>query len=442
MAYIQIKSSNPKFSYIIKKNPQSSMALKSVRLGTGAGYFSKEDESTYNIFFQDSSTEISYPEYKDQNFEYINTTRYSSSLFVLNVLYDFLRDTIRTLQENDVSDVYENSVICNMIPMQGAKMLSAFIRHFPDYEIVLKNVAGKHYQATFKTKKSLFCLLNLVSLFMVFNAIRNKQEYISVDENVVEKYLKAAQILDAPYFIKYNFKVFILRSPSLFEKYKGILESSATQKLNFLFGDTNKMRLDFAKKYLLPKTSRQKGIVDIGCGEGYYLFNLSKKMEYESYHAIDINEEVLYTLSRKANFRKMENVFTYNSFDLFLEKYNTDVPLNFICMEVIEHMSQEEAAELISKCIRHPRFNSIVLTTPNKEFNSLYFDDDDDTFRHVDHKFEFTEEEFREWVLKLNFNLVFPDNPKDICNIGHDIFEVGDIVDGKPVSWGLWVYKK
>jgi len=439
MAYIQVKSSNPKFSYIIKKNPQSGMALKSIRLGTGAGYFSKDDESTYNIFFHDSPTEISYPEYKDQSFEYINTTRYSSSLFVLNAIYDFLRDTVKSLQEDDISDVYENTVICNMIPMQGAKMLSAFVRHFPDYEIVLENVTGKHYRATFKTKKSLFCLLNLVSLFMVFNAIRNKQEYIAIDENVAEKYLKAAQILDAPYFIKYNFKVFILRSPVLFDKYKHILEYSPTQKLNFLFGDTNKMRLDFAKTHLLPRASRQKGVVDIGCGEGYYLFNLSKKMEYESYHAIDIDEEVLHTVSRKAKFRKMDNVATYKSFDSFLESYDKDVPLNFICMEVIEHMSKDEATELICKCVRHPQFKSIVLTTPNKDFNSLYFDDEDkdDNLRHMDHKFEFTKEEFKEWVLTLVFSLVYPKDPKDICDIKYDIFDVGDIVDEKPVSLGL-----
>ena len=40
----------------------------------------------------------------------------------------------------------------------------------------------------------------------------------------------------------------------------------------------------------------------------------------------------------------------------------------------------------------------VVLTTPNREYNSIYGFIDEDDLRHGDHRFEWTRAEFRNWA--------------------------------------------
>ena len=82
MAFLQLRSTNPNFSFLLKKNPASSMIAKELRKGVLFGYYSDAGQ-TFNAYFRDAFNEISYPEYKDQEFEYVNSTRYSSAQFVL-----------------------------------------------------------------------------------------------------------------------------------------------------------------------------------------------------------------------------------------------------------------------------------------------------------------------------------------------------------------------
>ena len=73
MAFLQLKSTNPDLSCMIRKNPATGLLARDLRRGTLFGYCSVNDPQTYNIFFRDAFNEISYPEYKDQEFEYIKS---------------------------------------------------------------------------------------------------------------------------------------------------------------------------------------------------------------------------------------------------------------------------------------------------------------------------------------------------------------------------------
>lgn len=58
MAIVQLRSTNPQLSFIIRKNPQSGMQLRPVRQGIAYGWYS--DEATYNVYFKDADNEVSY----------------------------------------------------------------------------------------------------------------------------------------------------------------------------------------------------------------------------------------------------------------------------------------------------------------------------------------------------------------------------------------------
>jgi hypothetical protein len=43
----------------------------------------------------------------------------------------------------------------------------------------------------------------------------------------------------------------------------------------------------------------------------------------------------------------------------------------------------------------------VILTTPNREYNTKYENIKDDALRHSDHRFEWTREEFHAWAERI-----------------------------------------
>lgn len=92
------------------------------------------------------------------------------------------------------------------------------------------------------------------------------------------------------------------------------------------------------------------------------------------------NHSLNEVLLNKDNFKDYESIFK-----------NSKV----ILTEVVEHITLQEATDLVN-CILNSGVKQLVITTPNKQFNSNYFIEG---FRHDDHQFEMS---FNEWVTFVN----------------------------------------
>lgn len=438
MAFLQVKSTNPQFSYLIKKNPASGLVAKDLRKGTLFGYYSDESGQTYNVYFRDAFNDISYPEFKDQEFEYVNATRYSSAQFVLNALAELLRDAFKKRDlEKDPDDQYENSIMLNMIRADNTRTIKAFLQHFMETsDFSVEEVTYKYNRITITTKKSLYYLLNLTNLFAVFTVIRNKSEYLYVEETTVEKYFTALAAIDPPYFIRYHFKIELLRSLKLFNQYKPLLETSSRYPLTIYRGDTLEMRQTAVEKEL----SFSNHIVDVGCGEGRYVFAFAQRLlKGKQYYAVDVNEECRNAVARKVRLRELTNICVLDSLETVLAKVSSNEKIDFILGEVIEHMSLDEAEKLITRCLSLSYMNSVIVTTPNADFNKFYFDDSEKMLRHPDHQFEFTKHDFQEWIRKIWQSLIpfviLPNN-YTVDSLDVKFMDIGDVVDGIPVTLG------
>lgn len=414
MAFLQLKSTNPQLSYIIKKNPESGVVAKGVRKGIAFGYFS-EGSSVYNVYFQDGANEISYPEYKDQEFEYVNATRYSSTNFIINVISDFLRDPLKKLDEQD-TEGFKHTITVNLLRFEAMRMVRAFEHHFSnECEITLTEITNRYYRVTFTTEKSIHYLLNLVNLFCCFITLNNEHEYIEMNDGTIERYFLSLAVIDSPYFIRYAFKADLLRSERWFRQWKTLLEKSDRySKIELDFGSTVQMRLAFVRKHL----SFTNGIVDVGCGEGTYL-SFASKIGSKCYYAIDIDEGCRQAVKRRAKNKNLTNVQVLDALNLDVMDLEMS---DFLLCEVLEHMPIEEAEKTLRLCLLNPKCNSVIITTPNKDFNFHYFEGEHNV-RRSDHFFEFTEAEFGEWLKKFEAKET-------------QVFQVGDIVEGKPVSLG------
>jgi 3' terminal RNA ribose 2'-O-methyltransferase Hen1 len=69
-----------------------------------------------------------------------------------------------------------------------------------------------------------------------------------------------------------------------------------------------------------------------------------------------------------------------------------------VLMEVIEHVDAARLPALERAVFGHARPGSVLVTTPNAEYNVRYDFLPGDQMRHRDHRFEWTRAEFAAWA--------------------------------------------
>jgi SAM-dependent methyltransferase len=247
-------------------------------------------------------------------------------------------------------------------------------------------------------------------------------ENLYITDDIVEKYLKMLSVIDAPYFIRYLFKSKIIQSFNQFQKFVSYLNDSKTNKIDMSFGDSHIMRINYIKEQIDFKNN----IIDIGCGEGRYIGALARQLNKndKKYLACDIDEEILVKTKKKFDLKQMDNIEYYNSVHEVIFGLQDGEKYDCIITEVIEHMEMNEAKDLLQIILNEDKIKKIIVTTPNKDFNQFYFDDDDKNFRHEDHKFELTRNEF------FNFIDLIIDKEK----IDVEFYGIGDEVDGNQIT--------
>ncbi|MCL2186405.1 MAG: 3' terminal RNA ribose 2'-O-methyltransferase Hen1 [Treponema sp.] len=153
------------------------------------------------------------------------------------------------------------------------------------------------------------------------------------------------------------------------------------------------------------KNCNARSVIDIGCGEGNLLRFLVREKQFENIAGADVSFLALERAAEKLKLSETEylkekvNLFqsslTYK--DARFKGYDA------VCIiEVIEHLdlSRLNAFERVLFEFTKPRF--IILTTPNREYNVKYEYISEGKFRHNDHRFEWTREEFRSWAEKVS----------------------------------------
>jgi 3' terminal RNA ribose 2'-O-methyltransferase Hen1 len=149
------------------------------------------------------------------------------------------------------------------------------------------------------------------------------------------------------------------------------------------------------------KSNGAKSILDLGCGEGRLLRLLLKESQFEhivgmdvSYTALERAKDRLHvdemSPRQKARIDLLHGSLMYR--DTRLEGFDVAA-----VVEVIEHLdaARLQAFErILFECIRP---QTIVLTTPNIEYNVRFENLAADALRHHDHRFEWTRQEFQDW---------------------------------------------
>ena len=164
----------------------------------------------------------------------------------------------------------------------------------------------------------------------------------------------------------------------------------------------NTIRLETVKKTVLD--SGAESVIDFGCGEGRLEQIILREPQIKKITAVDVSVDVLEIASRKLRYEKLEPelkdklTLTQGSVTYKDERFKG---YDCACLvEVIEHIDKPKLpdAEKAVFGVYHPK--TVVVTTPNKDYNTVYGIPDEE-LRHKDHRFEWTREEFKKWTEEI-----------------------------------------
>ena len=153
------------------------------------------------------------------------------------------------------------------------------------------------------------------------------------------------------------------------------------------------------------RSAGAKRVLDLGCGEGRLLRELLKDKTFSEIVGLDVSHRVLEIAAKrlhldnlptmqKGRIRLLHGSLTYR--DARLSGYDAAT-----VVEVIEHQDAPRLAafERVVFEFAHPQ--TVVVTTPNVEYNVKFETLPAGKLRHKDHRFEWTRTEFQSWATSM-----------------------------------------
>jgi 3' terminal RNA ribose 2'-O-methyltransferase Hen1 len=185
------------------------------------------------------------------------------------------------------------------------------------------------------------------------------------------------------------------------------------------------------------KANGAQRVLDLGCGEGRLLRLLLEDKSFREIVGVDVSYRTLekardrLRLDRlpprqQERIKLLQGSLTYR--DSRLSGYDAAA-----VVEVIEHLDPPRLSAFERVLFEYARPETVVLTTPNVEYNVKWETLPAGKFRHRDHRFEWTRAEFQGWAgqvaEKFGYSVRFlPVGPEDP-------------VLGSPTQMGLFVRK-
>jgi 3' terminal RNA ribose 2'-O-methyltransferase Hen1 len=146
-------------------------------------------------------------------------------------------------------------------------------------------------------------------------------------------------------------------------------------------------------------------VLDLGCGEGKLLQELLSDRQFERIIGMDVSVQALQRAVRRLGYDRLppkqkERIELIHGSLIYRDKRLSGFDAAAV-VEVIEHLDPPRLSALERVLFEFSRPKTLVLTTPNREYNVKWKTLPAGKFRHPDHRFEWTRQEFQSWGLRI-----------------------------------------
>lgn len=145
-----------------------------------------------------------------------------------------------------------------------------------------------------------------------------------------------------------------------------------------------------------------KSVVDLGCGEGRLLRVLLGDKQFERIVGVDVSLRSLRIAAERLRLDRLpptrrERVELLHGSLMYRDGRLAGFDAA-TCVEVVEHLDPPRLAAFERVLFEFARPGTVVITTPNREYNVRFETLPAGRLRHRDHRFEWTRAEFQTWA--------------------------------------------
>ncbi len=147
--------------------------------------------------------------------------------------------------------------------------------------------------------------------------------------------------------------------------------------------------------------SGARKIADVGCGEGDLISGLARDSQLERIIGTDVSIRELERAKGRLDRMNMlstqrEKIELFQSSALYADQRLQGLGA-IALLEVVEHIDLPRLSSLERAIFGFARPGTVIVTTPNRDYNTLFPALPAGRARHPDHRFEWTRSEFQAW---------------------------------------------
>jgi 3' terminal RNA ribose 2'-O-methyltransferase Hen1 len=145
-----------------------------------------------------------------------------------------------------------------------------------------------------------------------------------------------------------------------------------------------------------------KRVLDLGCSYGNLLRWLLDDKQFEQIIGLDVSHRALEIASERLNFerlpeRQRQRIQLLHGSLIYRDQRIAGFDAAAV-IEVIEHLDETRLAAFERVLFEFAKPATVIVTTPNVEYNVRFETLPAGKFRHKDHRFEWTRKQFQEWA--------------------------------------------
>ena len=148
-----------------------------------------------------------------------------------------------------------------------------------------------------------------------------------------------------------------------------------------------------------------RSVLDLGCSEGKFLRQLLEDRQFERIVGLDVSVQSLQRAVQRLGYDRLppkqkERIQLIHGSLIYRDQRIAGFDAAAV-IEVIEHLDPPRLVAFERVLFEFARPKTVVLTTPNREYNPMWETLPAGQFRHSDHRFEWTRDEFQAWANRV-----------------------------------------